>query len=358
MSSPSRKRAELVQVLTERMRLLSDVDVLFSQALADRLGINLTDFKTSSILDQSGPLTAGRLAELTGLTTGAITGVLDRLERAGFARRVKNPADRRHVIVETLRERESEILGLLGGLLEGMAKVCEGFSDAELARIAEFVSQSSELLRAETQKLRAAGPASGDPDSAPLEGRTHAKLRFTSGAAKVHLSAGAPAGLLYRLKSSGKPPKVKLVGDVVTLQAPRFSLFELGGAGFEVLLAKEVRWEIELSGGMSKVHADLHGLELSALEVRGGASAVEISLPPPEGVVPVRIRGGASRVSLRRPRGTAMRVRIRGGAAKVGFDGKVVTSGSHTALESPGAAKASDVYELEIHGGASHVTID
>jgi len=360
MSSPSRKRAELIRALTERMRLLSDVDVLFSQALADRLGLNLTDFKTSSILDQTGPVTAGRLAELTGLTTGAITGVLDRLEKAGYARRVKNPADRRHVIVEAVHTDEARIHELLGGLLQGMGRVCEGFTDAELSRIAEFVAQSSELLRGETVKLRAsADPSDAGPDSAPLAGRTHAKLRFTSGAAKLQLVAGAPAGLLYRVKSSsGRAPRVKLHDEVVTIQAPRFSLLDLGGAGLEVALAKEVRWEIELSGGMSKVHADLHGLELAGLEVRGGASAVEIALPQPEGVVPVRIRGGASRVSLTRPRGAAMRVRLRGGAAKVSFEDKVITSGGHTAIESPGAAQATDVYELEIHGGASHVSID
>src|SRR4051794_26920350 len=100
--------------LQQELRNFSDQDVLFSQALADRLGINLTDFKCLSILERTGAVTAGKLAELTGLTTGAVTGLIDRLEKAGWARRVRDPNDRRHVIIEAAKERSADFEALFG----------------------------------------------------------------------------------------------------------------------------------------------------------------------------------------------------------------------------------------------------
>ena len=70
------------------------------QAAADFLGINRTDYRALDVLDQKGRLTAGELAREMHLTTGAVTSVLDRLERAGYARRLRDPADRRRVLVE------------------------------------------------------------------------------------------------------------------------------------------------------------------------------------------------------------------------------------------------------------------
>ena len=100
MSRDVRDKAELVALLMQEMRETSTVTILFHQAIADRLGMNVTDHKCAGILARSGPITAGELARLTGLTTGAITGVVDRLERAGFVRRARDSSDRRRVIIE------------------------------------------------------------------------------------------------------------------------------------------------------------------------------------------------------------------------------------------------------------------
>ena len=81
---------------------LSTAVVLYHEAIADRLGLSATEWKCLGLLRKSGPITAGRLAELTGLTTGAITGIVDRLERAGRARRASDPHDRRRVIIEVI----------------------------------------------------------------------------------------------------------------------------------------------------------------------------------------------------------------------------------------------------------------
>src|SRR6516164_9446091 len=104
MSRDSRRREELLAALNDEFRQLTTATILFHQAIADRLGMNVTDHKCADILLRAGPITAGELAQRTGLTTGAITGVIDRLEKAGFVRRVRDPGDRRRVVVVPLPE--------------------------------------------------------------------------------------------------------------------------------------------------------------------------------------------------------------------------------------------------------------
>ena len=88
---------------------MGTASIMFHQAVADRLGLNVTDHKCVDLLLLNGPLTAGELAQKTGLTTGAVTAVIDRLERAGFARREDDPHDRRRVIVSVVPQRLGEI---------------------------------------------------------------------------------------------------------------------------------------------------------------------------------------------------------------------------------------------------------
>src|SRR5688572_33153636 len=102
MSSVPRARGELVAAVVSAMRVFSSQSVLYTTATADALGVNLADLLCAGIISVTGPVTAGRLAELTGLTTGAITGVIDRMEQAGYARRIADPSDRRRVIVELI----------------------------------------------------------------------------------------------------------------------------------------------------------------------------------------------------------------------------------------------------------------
>src|ERR671932_2430246 len=95
----SRKRELFTELLSE-VRMSHNATDRFDQAVADALGVNRTDMRCIDVLEREGPVTAGRLAEATGLTTGAITTVIDRLERAGMARRTRDPDDRRRVLVE------------------------------------------------------------------------------------------------------------------------------------------------------------------------------------------------------------------------------------------------------------------
>src|SRR5688572_25396763 len=98
-------RDELLKTLDETLRKVSAQSVLLNDTVAKLVGANPTDLECLDLLGLGGPTTAGKLAAHTGLTTGATTAVIDRLERAGFARRLRSMEDRRSVLVEALPER-------------------------------------------------------------------------------------------------------------------------------------------------------------------------------------------------------------------------------------------------------------
>jgi DNA-binding MarR family transcriptional regulator len=155
MSKDSAKRAELLQALGQEFRQLATATILFHQAIADRLGMHVTDHKCADILLRTGPITAGELAQHTGLTTGAITGVIDRLEKAGFVRRAKDPHDRRRVVIEPFPERiESEIGPLFASLVPAMDDLCARYSIRELTVIREFIAGVHQVFYEQIRKLK------------------------------------------------------------------------------------------------------------------------------------------------------------------------------------------------------------
>jgi DNA-binding MarR family transcriptional regulator len=164
MSRDSRKRAELLVALNDEFRQLSTATVLFHQAIADRLGMNVTDHKCLDILLGTGPITAGELAAQTGLTTGAITGVIDRLEKAGFARRAKDPGDRRRVMIEPIvKQIESAIYPLFESMAAASRELCECYSTDELSVIRDFTMRARQMAGEETRKLSEAATAPKRP---------------------------------------------------------------------------------------------------------------------------------------------------------------------------------------------------
>jgi DNA-binding MarR family transcriptional regulator len=150
------KREEIMQAITEKFREMSTETIMFHQAVADVLGLYITDHKSLDLIHRYGAMPAGRLAELTGLTTGSVTGIIDRLEKAGYVRRTNDPRDRRRTIVESARNRklERKIEGIFMHLHERMQKVMSSYSDSELAFLldatTEFIGQTHE----ESKKLR------------------------------------------------------------------------------------------------------------------------------------------------------------------------------------------------------------
>jgi DNA-binding MarR family transcriptional regulator len=156
-------RAELLDALEKGFRDASSAGILLHQVVADRLGLHITDHKCMAMLCEMGPLSAGKLAELTGLTTGAITGVLNRLERAGYARRIRNPNDRRNVNVEARNVARfgRKMQALLGPLGKRMRAMSGKYNAADLALIRDFIRESAAITREETMRLRPEVSGSG-----------------------------------------------------------------------------------------------------------------------------------------------------------------------------------------------------
>lgn len=191
------EREEIVAALIGESRRASTRTVLFHAAIAERLGLNPSDHKCADLIwNETGPVTAGRLAELTGLSTGAITGVVDRLERAGFVARVPDPKDRRRVVIACSTEgRAPDIRHLFVPMMLGMVAVCENYSDAELTLILDFMRRCGEMSESRIQALKEATllpkPAEAPPN-APAPARPPA-TESRKKAAKSPAARAAPA---------------------------------------------------------------------------------------------------------------------------------------------------------------------
>lgn len=159
-------RGELLRALEEAARESATQSLFYNQAVAERLGINVTDLRCMDLLDRHGPMAAGELARRTGLTTGAITGVIDRLQRRGFVRRETDPHDRRRVVVHPTGDHDACARELFASLGAAWQELCASYRTTELTLILEFMQRTAELTRSETAKLRAAAPAAANDSRA------------------------------------------------------------------------------------------------------------------------------------------------------------------------------------------------
>ncbi|MEU6094962.1 MarR family transcriptional regulator [Streptomyces sp. NPDC047079] len=129
--------------------------VVFHEAVGRLLGLSAVERKCLDVLRRLGPVAAGTIGEHTGLTTGAVTGLMDRLEKAGYVQRARDPHDRRKVVVQLLpNERMDALLAAaLGPFTDDMTKMTTRYSDAERRAIADWVSRTTEVLVANTQRI-------------------------------------------------------------------------------------------------------------------------------------------------------------------------------------------------------------
>jgi DNA-binding MarR family transcriptional regulator len=148
----SRKR-QLFEELLNEVRLSQLATDRFDQAVADVIGVNRTDLRCMDVLDREGRVTAGRLAEATGLTSGAITTAIDRLERRGFARRVQDPGDRRRVLVELTPETLERGRSFYTAHAEMAERLYRRYSEEELRLALEFAREGRLLNEREAAKL-------------------------------------------------------------------------------------------------------------------------------------------------------------------------------------------------------------
>jgi DNA-binding MarR family transcriptional regulator len=153
----SRKRQELERQIGQEMgREIGARTILFHQAVANLVGVSITDMKCLDYVDRGGDVTAGDLARLTGLTTGAITAAIDRLEKAGLARRERSENDRRKVFIRTRHSSASEkIAPIFEALGKEAAQLTTRYTTRELETIRDFCARSIEMMRRQTDAVHA-----------------------------------------------------------------------------------------------------------------------------------------------------------------------------------------------------------
>jgi DNA-binding MarR family transcriptional regulator len=139
---PRHSRTELLQKIDETLRKVSAQSVLISDLVAGLVGLNSTDLECLDLLQLAGPTTAGRLAEHTGLTSGATTAVIDRLERAGFVKRRRDGHDRRRVLVEIVNSGIERIAPLYVPLQARVKQLNREFTDDDLAAVVNYMTKA------------------------------------------------------------------------------------------------------------------------------------------------------------------------------------------------------------------------
>lgn len=163
MSTPNSTQAREARIahISETLgRDLATKTVLFHHHLAARLGLSVTDLKCLDLLRTADvPLTAKNLADLIGLTGGAITGVADRLEAVGLVERVRDPVDRRRWELHPVPSRQDEVAALFAPLGTAMTDLAARYGDHELKAIASFLTGLGAVLDVQTEALRASMPA-------------------------------------------------------------------------------------------------------------------------------------------------------------------------------------------------------
>lgn len=150
-----KSKSALIDELITEFRASGNQDNAFDHLAAERLGVNQTDLHCLNIIENSSGLSAGELAEQAGLTPGAVTGVIDRLERAGLARRVPDPTDRRRVTVEVTAAFNKAAENIWGPMAaDWHSTLAKRFSTHELERIIDFLRATIEVGHRHINRLR------------------------------------------------------------------------------------------------------------------------------------------------------------------------------------------------------------
>jgi DNA-binding MarR family transcriptional regulator len=145
MAKSTEKRLALHAELVGQIRRFIAGAVIFNQKVAEHFGLHLTDMQCVNLLDLLGPVTPGKLAECTGLSTGGVTVMLDRLEKAGFVKREPNPNDRRSVLVRVNPGKLRKVKALYAGIDKQLEGFFSNTPEAELQTVVDFLSRVNAL---------------------------------------------------------------------------------------------------------------------------------------------------------------------------------------------------------------------
>src|SRR6516165_1562540 len=150
-------RSELAQQLRNEIMGYFGAASDFDEKVAKKLKLSRTDMRCVDLIGRLGPLTAGRLAEETGLTTGAVTFMLDRLEEAGMVTRRRDTEDRRRVWVEIVPSAHEQLQGLQKPIAEEMRAVAQRFKTDELAAVRDFMRAAREVFERHVRSAMGGG---------------------------------------------------------------------------------------------------------------------------------------------------------------------------------------------------------
>lgn len=137
--------------------------ILVHQAVAERLGLNVIDLRCLRVAREAVEPTAGHLAKITGLTTGTITGLLDRLEKARFIRRERVSEDRRKVIVKVLPAGVEKLEKIMAPLSEDMNEALRNFTEDELKAVVKFFELTAGAVNRHLERIQKEMPAKRPP---------------------------------------------------------------------------------------------------------------------------------------------------------------------------------------------------
>lgn len=169
LSNGALQRQQLLAALEQAGREQSAAVVMFHTVIGELLGLSASDHKALDMVAQRAPVTAGELAAYTGLSSGTVTGVIDRLEQAGMLERRRDPIDRRKVLLHPTDRFGRTVGRLFEGFAGAWGGLLEEYDDATLALLLDFIGHTTELLRREARLLGGeppAEPASDAPDAA------------------------------------------------------------------------------------------------------------------------------------------------------------------------------------------------
>ncbi|MCP1492040.1 DNA-binding MarR family transcriptional regulator [Peribacillus frigoritolerans] len=153
MSSGNRVNSALLESLTHRLQRYGMRSVLFQQNMAQKIGVSHTDLKSAEILNETGPITAGELSKITGLSTGSVTALINRLEKSGYVKRERDQLDGRKVMIMPIPERQEQIKSHYQSLSMATKELCSAYNEQELILINQFVEEITKIMDKENDKL-------------------------------------------------------------------------------------------------------------------------------------------------------------------------------------------------------------
>jgi AcrR family transcriptional regulator len=344
------------QVVRAALELLDDVGLegLSMRSLADRLGVRaaslywhlrdkdqLLDLLAEAILAEVPEPAGGPWrAELEGFAAGFRQVLLAHRDAARIVGGLQ-------VGPSALRRYD----GLLARLLAA------GFASADAADAAVLLF-AHYVPAFVADEAGAAPPPDAGPRGdfgAPLEGVESGTLEIGGGASQLTVRADPELRELYAGHFEGRAPRIEAADGVV----------RIGGLGHgrrhagQLVLTAGIPWAVAVAGGARRLSMDLRAAHLRSLALNGGASDVTVQLGRPSGTVTIVVSGGASRMSLHRPPGSAIRVLVAGGVSRLVLDDlQFGAVGGETRWQTPDFAAAEDRYDVELRGGASRLTID